>query len=134
MASLTVFAGRIRRRGKMVEIGADRAVQQAAVIIDQALVLATPVDTGRARANWQVGIDKPITEPIDETDVSGQTTLDKNNVIIRGRKSGQSIHITNNVDYIEQLNQGSSSQAPANFVGLAVQEAVSFLRRQKILR
>ena len=51
------------------------------------LVIATPVDTGLARESWSL-IQK-----------------DKETVIIE-----------NNVPYIEELNNGHSQQAPANFI------------------
>jgi hypothetical protein len=47
----------------------------------------TPIDTGLARASWKVS---PIVE--------------------------DAVNITNDVPYIEQLNSGSSKQAPAYFI------------------
>lgn len=133
MPDLFNFARRIRRRGRMVEEGSSRIVVETAIVIDQAVVLATPVDTGRARANWQAAIGAPITEATEETDQSGQTTLSRNNAVIRTHRGGQTVYLSNNVAYIGALNNGSSSQAPANFVGIAVRDAQDFLRRRKVI-
>ena len=50
------------------------------------LVANTPIDTGRARASWSVPFSK-----------------------------GRAI-VRNSVDYIGDLNEGSSKQAPAHFI------------------
>ncbi len=133
MADLGTFARRIRARGKRIEQNADALVVKTAILINQAVVLATPVDTGRARANWQASIGTPITEPTDDEDISGNSTISGNNGVISRRASGQTVFISNNVDYIGDLNDGSSSQAPANFVELAVQEAIKFVRGAKVV-
>lgn len=134
MVSLAAFAQRIQRRGRQIEINVDKAVAQTAIVIDQTVVSSTPVDTGRARANWQASIDTPITEPTEAEDQSGADTISRNNAVIKRRKSGQTVYISNNVAYIEALNNGSSAQAPANFVQLAVQAGISFLRRRRIVK
>ena len=79
MASLKTFARRIRALGQQVEIGSDRLVRETAVVINQSVVTATPVQFGRARANWQANIGSPITEAIDELDPTGQRTIIRNN-------------------------------------------------------
>lgn len=134
MPSLAQFARRIRKRGLQVEVNVDKLVAQVAIVIDQTVVSSTPVDTGRARANWQASIGTPITEELDAEDVSGQDTISRNNAVIKRRKSGQSVWLSNNLSYIEALNNGSSAQAPANFVQLAVQAGIAFLRRRKVVR
>jgi hypothetical protein len=52
--------------------------------------------------------------------------------VIAGAKPEQDIHITNNLDYIMDLNQGSSAQAPAAFVEEAVDAGVKAARATKI--
>lgn len=134
MADLKVFAKRIRALAVDVDERIDSAVVQTAIVANQTVVAATPVDTGRARANWVVGLDKPIRDTHEEVDQSGQETNAINKTQIKKRKSGQTIYISNNLDYIGDLNDGSSSQAPANFVGIAVRAAEVFLRRKKIIK
>ena len=57
MATLAQFRRRMGVLAKKVEEGGGRAVQTVALDLDRRLVLATPVDTGRARSNWLVGIN-----------------------------------------------------------------------------
>ena len=53
------FATRIRQVGAAVEDNAGKLVRKVALSVDATVVSATPVDTGRARSNWQVEIGKP---------------------------------------------------------------------------
>ena len=134
MANFAGFIRNIQRRAQEVESGASRVKVRAALAIDQTVILATPVLSGHARANWQSGINKPVTRVIEENDVGGQTTIARNAKVIRTAKPRQAIYISNNVPYIQELNSGSSSQAPAAFVQLAVQEALSAVARTKVFR
>ena len=132
MASLRVFARRIRALGGRVEKNAGRKVVRAAVAINQAVVLSTPVDTGRARANWRVGLGDPVRLVREETDQGGLGTIGENNARIRQRRPGQDVYISNNVEYIQFLNEGSSAQAPAGFVERAVAVGRSAARLTRI--
>lgn len=81
------------------------------------LKILTPVDTGRARSNWHLDIGVPtvqLVEPGGDIAPSLSTyTID------------QTIFISNNLPYIQRLNEGHSSQAPAGFVEDAVNNARS---------
>ncbi len=134
MASPKVFARRMQQRARQVETGASDAVKSAALVINQVVILETPVKTGHARANWQVGLVSPITEEIDAEDESGAITIARNNTLIRARAKRVDIILSNNVPYINELNEGSSSQAPAGFVQLAVLAAVGVLARTKVFK
>ena len=134
MASPSVFARRIRRRASQVEIGASQAIRATALVISQTVIGATPVDTGHARANWQVGIDAPITEEIDEEDQSGAATITKNAGTIRAATPQKSIILSNNLPYINLLNDGTSSQAPPGFVQIAVLEAIAAVKKTRFFK
>lgn len=105
-----------------------------ALTVDQTVVSSTPVDTGRARGNWQVSLGFPVVEEQDLVDKAGTVTIAAGAAVIRSRQSGQTIFISNNVPYIGRLNQGSSSQAPANFVEMAVMDGIRALNGQTITR
>lgn len=123
MADLKTFAQRIRKIGQRIEQNADVAVRRCALAVDAAVVIATPVDTGRARANWQVEVDRPIVTPIEKFSKSGQEAIDQGKEAIARYKGGHAsaaVHITNNLPYIGRLNDGHSAQAPAGFVERAV--------------
>jgi len=142
MASLGDFARRIRIRGRQVEEGVNKIVRKVALVCDRELVLETPVDTGRARSNWQVSLGSPNTserEPYAPGEKLGQSegqnaagALAQGQERIGARKSEQDIYIQNNVDYIGRLNDGSSAQAPAGFVQAAIARAVKAARGERV--
>lgn len=86
------------------------------------IVLKTPVDTGRARGNWQPSINQPIESVVDTTDLSGNQTISNGSATILGLKDFGTIFISNNLPYILKLENGSSQQAANGMVALTLQE------------
>lgn len=91
------------------------------------LVQKTPVDTGRARANWQVTIGRAAKGVVQDTDAQsnlggGSKTTDKGIAALSALKPHQVVFITNNVPYIRRLEDGHSKQAPQGMLRLTVQE------------
>ena len=79
---------------------------------------ATPVDTGRARANWNMSvgvIDTRSTENIAAPDAEATA-----NERLEGYDGNKAVYISNHLPYIQRLNEGHSKQAPANFVEKAL--------------
>ncbi len=134
MATFKVFVKRIAERARQVETGSSRAVRALSLIINQVIITETPVDTGHAKANWQVGISEPIKSEIDEEDPAGTSTIERNAAIIRQAPPGKDIILSNNVPYIHKLNEGSSSQAPEQFVQIAVGEAIIAAKKTRFFR
>ena len=122
MPTLRQFARRIRVLADGIPDRANELKIRTALAINQTVIFATPVDTGRARANWQVGVDFSIQEVREAEDILGERTLSEAESRARSARLGQDIIIVNNVDYITFLNQGSSAQAPAGFVEMAILE------------
>lgn len=97
------------------------------------LIQGTPVDTGRARASWRMTfgeIDPSAHPPVDKT-VYGkgkkQIPVPKTPDISGGKGIG---YISNNVPYINVLNDGSSEQAPRRFVQAAVARGIQIADAQ----
>jgi hypothetical protein len=124
------FGDRIRKRAVEVEKGVTEAVRKAALAIDRRVVFATPVDTGRARANWRAALGGPFTKELDSTDAGA--AISQAQGVIAGSKPGQAIYISNNVPYIVRLNEGSSAQAPAGFVEDALLAGAEIIRKAKV--
>lgn len=108
--------------------GYTRAAIVAAVVREFGLLVQrTPVDTGRARAGWQIGTAPsewvPSKAQWDEykTDAQVKATLAK--VIPPNTQLSQAdvVYISNNVEYILALEAGWSAQAPRGFIGLFIQ-------------
>jgi len=139
---LNGFSRRMRLVARRVEVNSDRLVRKTALAIDQAVVLGTPVDTGRARSNWLVEVGSARSDTIEPyAPGSGRSTesrnteaaLDQGRSAVARYQNGQEIHITNNLPYISKLNDGSSAQAPENFVETAIVEAQAAVARQRIV-
>ena len=120
----------------------DKAIRMAALAIDQAVVLATPVDTGRARSNWLVSVGNPNLSMITAYYPGSAGSTGSNNVsaaltqaqnAVGGYRTGETIYISNNLPYIQMLNSGSSRQAPADYVLTAVLAASSALQNIRLL-
>jgi len=88
------------------------------------VILRTPVDTGRARGNWQSTVGAPAFGTLEETDKSGRAAIARATTACLAWKtvSGASILLTNNLPYIERLEHGHSKQAPAGMVAVTVAE------------
>lgn len=90
------------------------------------LIEDTPRDTGWARSNWIPSIgrsfDNTVGSPEAVSAAAQQAGL-ASVVTSYVMRSGV-VYVSNNVDYILPLNDGSSKQAPAGFVQFAVLRAV----------
>lgn len=136
------FERRIRNVAVKVEAGVERTIRKCALAIDQAIVMATPVDTGRARANWIVSISSPTgrinpASPEGEAGSSGaanaQAALNQAaEAIGKYKLSDGSIFIQNNLPYIKRLNEGWSAQAPEGLVERGVQAGVNAIKSARI--
>jgi hypothetical protein len=148
MSTIRQASAHIRQIAKNVDANAKLVVRKAALAIDQALVLSTPVDTGRARANWQVNVGAPASGDVetfppsmgsDAIGVIGASGEFAMTAAIEGTKDFQGgvIYIVNNLPYITPLNEGHSKQAPSGFVqnaiiaGLNAVEDVKFTETPK---
>jgi hypothetical protein len=108
----------------------EKVVAGVAVDIGRAVTVnvaeATPVDTTHARSNWipsvgspQVGVAGTKESPSSVEQSVGLAQL------ASYRLEQGDVFVANNVDYIDQLNQGSSPQAPPEFVETAIEEALA---------
>lgn len=105
-------------------------VRRAALAADQAVVLATPVDTGRARANWVTSVGAPDYTTSESTDPSGSSAIAQGQRAVGGYKAGAGgIFITNSLPYIARLEDGYSKQAPGGMTKFALQAAQQQLQR-----
>lgn len=154
MATLAQFSQNIRKRGSQIENAGTRFTKAVAKRALRALVNATPVDTGRARSNWRVGIGAPTRaeiEPYAEGKKLGISERANANAAIAaglarinsvrgvsGRGLETAIYINNNTPYIgnlpngKGLNDGYSKQAPPGFIEAALLEARSVLPNLRV--
>jgi hypothetical protein len=140
--NLSEFARRMTQHGITVEKNGTKVARTVALAVDQTVVIATPVDEGRARANWQVRVGPAATDVIpayvpgkggNTGAQNAQAAMEQGKIAISTAQPGQEIHITNNLPYIGALNDGHSAQAPAGFVEQAVKAGIETVRASKLL-
>lgn len=105
------------------------AVRRIAIELFSRVILKTPVDTGRARANWQIAIGSIPDGVLELDDKSGTATISKGSAVVAGVQGGDVIYIVSNLPYINRLEDGWSQQAPAGMVGLTIQELAQVVRQ-----
>lgn len=97
---------------KKAGANAEQVVRKVALDLDKSLVLKTPVDTGRARANWQVAFNSPDISSVISNDKSGSKTLSTAQKQLEMFKLGQKVFITNSLPYIGVLEYGQYGTGP----------------------
>lgn len=110
----------IRRMSKQLDVELGIVFQKIALQVLEDVANGTPRDTGLAAASWMTSIDIP-----DETvnDSVSRDSLEEGAPVIEGAAIGETIIISNNLQYIEFLDGGSSTQAPNGFVAQALARA-----------
>ncbi|MGK0556161.1 HK97 gp10 family phage protein [Bordetella bronchiseptica] len=117
--SFTADLGKFAARAKG---NIDTATRQATVLLAQGVILKSPVDTGRFRANWQfssAGIQRATSLAVD---LGGQVTLNRLVAEIQSTGAGGVTYLSNSLPYAVRLENGWSKQAPQGMVKLTVQE------------
>ena len=98
----------------------------------------TPVDTGRARANWQTEINAPKTNELNTTDKTGAGARAEVVAKTNASRWGDSLHLTNNLPYIFKLEYGGYPNPPRTTSGKTVngfsKQAPQGMFRRNILR
>lgn len=128
--------------GKIIE-GARDYVQKTAegftVDLYDELVRRTPIDTGKARASWKIGVNEELAEsPPYVGGVQIEQEFRKRNRYLSQPRQGRALSsfvgggvgkstnivISSNVPYMARLNRGWSAQAPAGFIEACVDWAL----------
>lgn len=105
------FASQAKEKEKLV-------IRKIAIECFRRIILGTPVDTGRARGNWQCTTGSIAGGTVENIDTTGSATIAAMISEVSGwtPKDDLPAFITNNLPYIQRLNEGWSKQAPAHFV------------------
>lgn len=102
--------------------GAQTVIKATILDLSQGIIRGTPVDTGRARANWIPSVGSPDTAVTAEIDKSGDKSLGAVAVEVN-YAYGDIFYLTNSLPYIKRLEYDAwSQQAPGGFVRLSVQQ------------
>lgn len=120
------FSADLRRVSTKLGTSLDQTRRAVIVELYGSVILDTPVDTGRARGNWQTSVGQPVGGVIARDDKGGSAATAQ--VSSNLGKLGDTVFMSNNLPYIEGLEEGDSKQAPAGMV------RKNFARIQAILR
>jgi hypothetical protein len=88
----------------------DADVRAIEIALFSAIIKATPVDTGRARGNWQASIDRPEYSAIEREDPQGTAAIA--DMIGKIGGAGVVTWLSNNLPYIEVLEYGQYPNPP----------------------
>ena len=131
--NFTSLARALQNRAIEVSDGVERTVRRAALTTVSVASIATPVDTGLARGNWRTKTGSPEEEEINSPR-SVAAVVAEANAEIRQYQLGSNIFITNNVEYIGFLDEGSSLQAPNGMSEQAIAAGLRVLQRIRVFR
>tara|TARA_Y100001937_G_C6968192_1_gene262006 strand:- start:59 stop:463 length:405 start_codon:yes stop_codon:yes gene_type:complete len=127
-ADLARFQSNITKfSSEMIPLEVDLFMRKVSLDILKGVVMKTPVDTGRMRGNWDVGVDAEPTG-FDETksDKQGDQTIQQNvsNLGTPGSlgKHGKTVFIVNNVPYAARIEDGHSKRKPDGVLGPTLRE------------
>jgi hypothetical protein len=110
------FAGDLLKFQKNFEKKSNDAFGKIVFDVGESVLKLTPVDTGRARGNWQYGIN---TSPIGTTE-STVEPIPELRTTAGSVEIGDEVNISNNLPYIEALEDGHSQQAANGMVKITV--------------
>lgn len=130
----------LRKFSDLTETQHVQLLKKVALELLTRIVEKTPVDTGRARGNWQVAVNTGAgSADISRIDKSGEAeaslsqgtsvSIDAGYSALADLKPFSTIVIFNNVEYIVALEHGHSQrQAPQGMVALSIAEVESQFR------
>lgn len=132
MQTLSQFAAKMEKMPDRIKAAVSEVTSKMVVNMVVELGESTPVDTSQAISNWQVGVIIPRKDFIyphfhgsggstESASLSATVSIAAGKTAVR--RFGQPVFITNNAPYINDLNQGSSRQAPKMFVEMAILRA-----------
>lgn len=140
MATLAQFARNMRRQADRIEYQSLQLKRQVGYHVLVNVVQGTPIDSGQARFNWNVGFNGP-NRAVDTAGFDGygrvgdwRAKMATSASAISRAGELDSIYISNSLPYIQQLNRGRSPQASADYVQTAAITGAQIVRTSSILR
>lgn len=122
------FSRKMRERGRNLPGQVHEVVKDVAKAYLVGAADITPVDRGVALSNWQAGVNAAPTGTLAayfpgiyrSTALENlSATIQAGTSIFDSSKPGDILHIVNNLEYIIDLDQGSSKQAPQGMTAIA---------------
>ena len=134
-ATVYQFRADIERLCQELDASIPKLIKLIALDIANMVVEGNPVDTGYSRSQWRIGINAPDTtvSGTRPRNAKGQYTTITAPQLDITRLSQLSpndhVFVTNSVDYVQFLEEGTSQQAPNGFIRLSVAQAEAKVRQ-----
>jgi hypothetical protein len=144
MSDIISFKADLNRFAESIDAKVQDAIRRIVIELFNRFTFENPVDTGYSQSNWRISINEPdttVSNPptsqerdankgkkgwinnalgADLSEIVGLTTIGIGRV-----ESGDSVYVTNSVDYVRYLNEGTSKQAPSGWIQIAIAQVVA---------
>lgn len=108
-----------------IEQEINREARSLSINLLTGLTKVSPVDTGRARGNWFASTTS-TNRSVDNNRRASEAVISGISEIGKAKQINYpNITISNNLPYIEKLNEGHSTQAPVKFVESEIDRVVN---------
>lgn len=120
------FAVDVQRFAQLSNTRINTLLRRVISGILRGVVRKSPVDTGRFRANWQLGVDSRPSGVIASTE---NNAISNALPVMPAQPAGHVYYIVNNLPYAQALEDGHSTQSPpGNMVSGTVAEFQQIIR------
>ena len=139
------FAEDIKKFAQKAGDNADMVVRKVVLDIGRSLVEKTPVGNpdlwqnpdnkpdgyvgGHARANWSHSIGALVNQEFKEIDATGGASIDRIISSVPIKAAGKVHYIQNSLPYMQALEDGHSTQAPAGIVAVTEVEFHDYVQK-----
>ncbi len=113
----TDFERSIENFIKKAKKNPELVVRQVTIKLYSQIILASPVDTGRFRMNWQATTDTPATGVLLGNDPTGSRAIGNATNFVMNSPKWDEFRFTNNLPYAEKIEFGGYSGSGPNTVG-----------------
>ena len=139
------FAEDIAKFAAKCNGNADLVVRKVVLDVGRSLVEKTPVGNpdlwqnpdnkpdgyvgGHARANWSHSIGALVNQEFKEIDATGGASIDRIISSVPIKAAGKVHYIQNSLPYMQALEDGHSTQAPAGMVAITQTEFQDYIQK-----
>jgi len=115
------FSSDINKFTLKVKDNGEKVIRGTALALFSDVVVATPVDTGRLRGDWQVTVNTPANSHTEIADKSGAVAIKAITGQVFGFRLGSKLYLINTLPYAKAIEEGHSRvKAPAGMVRVSI--------------
>ena len=106
------FVADLEKFGLTVQQACDGVLREACTTLTRQIVNETPVLTGTARSNYFWGSSRVTDTDLSNVSQSGAPSIERATTFLNSIHAGEIIYLTNNLDYIGELEFGATDRPP----------------------